>query len=691
MSEISETQIKDSVSVITEQERELARTILSEFQKNSYASCLSYLSKLESLRPTDLKVTHNKVVVEYYKSDLKKTELTHKSLNAICGQISTTDSNEVIDDVEKCVMRYNQAVLLYHTKQYNAALQIMTRLFAFIEPMEETLAHKVCLLLIELYIVTEQPDAALSILNYVESQFISADSPKISSIDKDGVMKSIKEQREQKKDVGDTGTDAFKIKLLKYKARIYLLTHQLKLCKREWKTLVSLGIVNTSTIFLKANLEYLRGNYEKAIQFLNSKMKENLDFKLCGESSAVLFYNNMACLHLAMGKPTLACSYLQAALRANKCALENMQVKDADPLSSQPLYTLGGNKHYELMYSLGVSLLHAGKASKAFDCFTEVAQKVHNNPKLLLRMAECCIHSHKYSNEVDFNIPKRRKDLVQKTIGSGIHKKIILAPSLSKDIKYHSEGLSYAIPQPTLEFGYLCLKNALLLLPNNNYESNIPVTTMATNSVSLSLTSGHNLGGVQHVTFMSRATAVESFNLKICVLTASAYVSLCLGDYILSLEHAKTLLSFNKLPGAYKMLGNLYAAESLIFMDKISEALEYLKLENLQDLSTFISMPEIQEKDKEKLEEIVIKPIRAWYPTTNSTATAIIRYNLAVAYAIRGELDKSGETLKQIWMSKEANCDIPIQVIMLALYIELQLGHADISKSIIKQHCPQYR
>lgn len=36
---------------------------------------------------------------------------------------------------------------------------------------------------------------------------------------------------------------------------------------------------NTSTIFLKANLEYLRGNYEKAIQFLNSKMKENLDFK----------------------------------------------------------------------------------------------------------------------------------------------------------------------------------------------------------------------------------------------------------------------------------------------------------------------------------------------------------------------------------------------------------------------------
>lgn len=40
--------------------------------------------------------------------------------------------------------------------------------------------------------------------------------------------------------------------------------------------------------------------------------------------------------------------------------------------------------------------------------------------------------------------------------------------------------------------------------------------------------------------------------------------------------------------------------------------------------------------------------ITAWYPTTISTGVAVLRYNLAVAYAIRGELDKSGETLKQV-------------------------------------------
>ncbi|XP_068967094.1 CCR4-NOT transcription complex subunit 10 [Bombus flavifrons] len=691
MGETSETQNKDiGPGVITEQERELAQNALSEFQKGAYANCLSYLNKLETLRPKDLKVMHNKVVVECYKNDLKKTELLRKSLNAICGQMSTIDSTETIDDIEKCVMRYNQAVLLYHTKQYNAAIQIMNRLFAFIEPMEESLAHKVCLLLIELHIVTEQPDAALSLINYIESQLISTDNSKISSVDKEGIIKSIKEQKEPKREV-DIVTDAFKLKLLKCKARIYLMMHQLKLCRREWKTLVSLGTpVNISTVFLKANLEYLRGNYKKAIKLLNSVTSENLDFKTCGESSAVLYYNNMACLHLAMGKPNLASFYLRKALHENKCALESVQVKDSDPLSSRPLCTLGGNKHYELMYSLGVSLLHAGHASLAFDCFMEAAQKLHNNPKLWLRIAECCIYCHKPTNEVDFNIPKRRKDLVQKVVGTGIYRKIILASSLSKDIKYHPEGFPSAIPQLTLEFASLCLKNALFLLPNNN-ELNVPITPIAApQTVPLSLTAGHNLGS-QHSTLMSQTTTVEALNLKISVLAASAYVCLCLGDYVIALEHAKALLNTNKLPGAYRMLGNLYAAESLIFMDKISEAIEYLKPENIQDLSTSVLIPETQDKDKEKLDEVISKPIKMWYPTTVPTGIAVLRYNLAVAYAIRGELDKSGETLKQVWMSKGPDCDVPIHVIMLALYIELQLGHADISRSIIKQHCPQYR
>ena len=44
-----------------------------------------------------------------------------------------------LEDVEHCVIYYNQAVLLYHLKQYSAALKIMHKIFSFIEPMGKKL------------------------------------------------------------------------------------------------------------------------------------------------------------------------------------------------------------------------------------------------------------------------------------------------------------------------------------------------------------------------------------------------------------------------------------------------------------------------------------------------------------------------------------------------------------------------
>lgn len=200
----------------------------------------------------------------------------------------------------------------------------------------------------------------------------------------------------------------------------------------------------------------------------------------------------MACINYANGKPNLAAFYFQKALEENRKALESVRVKEADPLSSHPLYTLGGDRHYDLMFSLGISLLQAGQATKAFDCLTEAAQRLHNSSLLWLKLAECCIYCHKPSNEVDFDIPVRRKDMVQKVVGTGSNRKIILASALNKDSRYHVGNLSYAIPQPTLEFGMLCLRNALFTLPEEeeapSYTINIPSTSNP--SVSSGVSSG---------------------------------------------------------------------------------------------------------------------------------------------------------------------------------------------------------
>jgi hypothetical protein len=40
---------------------------------------------------------------------------------------------------------------------------------------------------------------------------------------------------------GDAATDTFRLKLLQYRARCYLMTHALKACKRDIKSLITAG------------------------------------------------------------------------------------------------------------------------------------------------------------------------------------------------------------------------------------------------------------------------------------------------------------------------------------------------------------------------------------------------------------------------------------------------------------------
>lgn len=66
--------------------------------------------------------------------------------------------------------------------------------------------------------------------------------------------------------------------------------------------------------------------------------------------------------------------------------------------------------------------------------------------------------------------------------------------------------------------------------------------------------------------------------------------------------------------------------------------------------------------------------ILAWFPNNVETIQNLIKYNLAVALVYRGELERASEILKQLWLSKSSVSQIPIHVVMLVLYVELQLG-----------------
>ena len=62
-----------------------------------------------------------------------------------------------------------------------------------------------------------------------------------------------------------------------------------------------------------------------------------------------------------------------------------------NPLSGRPLVTVGLNLRHEILYNLGIQLLFSGRPLAAFDCLVDAVQRYHTNPRLWLRLAECCI------------------------------------------------------------------------------------------------------------------------------------------------------------------------------------------------------------------------------------------------------------------------------------------------------------
>lgn len=632
---------------ITGNEKEIALAALSEFKMKNFNACLQSLHKLEH-RTFDFKVPHNIAVAEFYKRNLTKTKLFEKNLQNISEQFNI--SAEKLADVNYCSILYNLILLLFNSKQYTLAIKSIERIYKFIEPMDTELAKLVCVLATELYLSVKLPDKALAFIKYAETNLLS-------------------EKKSQ--DLKSNEQEEFKCKILKYKLQCQILKHELSAASLELEKILNLS-KGFDVQFMKANLEYLKGNYEEAVKSLTAIPKNALVYENCGNCSNVLFYNNMAVIHYAMGKHNIAAHYCKEALKQD-ITTQNRIVKNED---EHAMGILGGSKYHELMYNLGVTLLYSGKPAQAFECLIITVRRYHRNPRIWLRIAECCINVHKNSNDADYDMAKKQKEMLIEIVGTRQRQKYVLNTKLTKDKKFGVESQSYAVPVPTLEFASICLRNALISLPSDDADIEpVPMFTAGANPSTPNPSSGPCPS--------APLTPDGAVKLKNGVLIASAYVALCLGDYIMSLEYSQLLLAQPKTSSVHRTLAHLYAAESLVLLDRIGEAIEHLNPEHVKDLNFDL---EPQEDTIPECEQIKAKPPTKWFPQNIQTMVATIQYNLAVVKTIRGQYDHAATLLKQIWQQRNTDSKIPVNVLMLVIYIELQLGHLEIAKNLIKQY-----
>mmetsp|Transcript_85932 Transcript_85932/g.191252 ORF Transcript_85932/g.191252 Transcript_85932/m.191252 type:complete len:1099 (+) Transcript_85932:118-3414(+) len=152
------------------------------FHSGDHAKCAQFLEQIGTLRGTsDVKVTHNTLINDYYKSGCADPQLLLTQLTKAYDRARERDKKEkgrrkreeddedvYREDEDLSILRYNQALLCLQLRQYAQATLILEELFENIEPIDDFIAIKICFLLLELCLLQREPEQAIEVLAYLE-------------------------------------------------------------------------------------------------------------------------------------------------------------------------------------------------------------------------------------------------------------------------------------------------------------------------------------------------------------------------------------------------------------------------------------------------------------------------------------------------------------------------------------------
>lgn len=76
----------------------------------------------------------------------------------------------------------------------------------------------------------------------------------------------------------------------------------------------------------------------------------------------------------------------------------------------------------------------------------------------------------------------------------------------------------------------------------------------------------------------------ELTNLHASILANSAFVALNLGNSLMAHEYSKVLLQLPNISNHHTYLGEMYSAEALVSLDRISDAIQHLSSDVTSDV-----------------------------------------------------------------------------------------------------------
>ncbi|XP_047538112.1 CCR4-NOT transcription complex subunit 10 isoform X1 [Vanessa atalanta] len=543
------------------------------YLKKDYAGAMQHLNELETIVGNNSsllkRVQHNKAVVEFAISDMKNIDTFKKSITQFTGlNFSEVD----IKDTSMPCLLYNYAVVLYHSRYYYQCTVVLEKLLTSKNINDTKLHHRIILLLLEATLCRRTYEKTLEI------------------------AKNHGEPLKSNNEVSDL------YERLVCRAQLYLGQK------------VNLKPDSIENIFIIAQQKFVSGDTIDSANTLGQykAMKFNYDLKTQGEDIWAAINNNLGVIYLSIKKPFLATKYFQHAVKEHFRAMESEDSEMLIACKDRPLY----------VYNLGLALLAANNSEGAFECLVEAARHYPNNPRIWLRLAECCVR--KCCNE-------EAQQFTVKKLGSGPHTRILLSKENKE--KYSTSGESFAIPSLSLEFAALCLRNAISLLPDQE-------TVSDTSTASIQAPPGPPINWKQRC------------DLKNSILVLQSYIFLHLQDPLSALMSANELLNQSDATTCQKAWAHIYAAEALINLDKITDAVDHLHPPMIHDL---VSVLPSQMRD--------MIAVSVWAKA-------------AVCHILRGDLITARKILLQINSPR---------VLPLQMYLEICTGNIENCHTILRK------
>lgn len=639
----------------------------------------------------------------------------------------STEADDSVDallsDADTSILLYNLAALHFQRKEYATSRNILEKLFAHIEPIDEGVAVHICFLLLDVLLHMHRgtllsdkdrgtfAHSADQVLTHLSKVHMTSSSNVDGTGDQaNGGQGSgtTNEGKNEKKDATPEQVE-YEFRLRLYRAKVSLLQHQLKLSKKEIKSALEvyqrdlrsqvpgdasdpfrrneqldgidpsisrIGMRNSTAIYVKANFEYLRQNYRKALKLLASShggnvgdpsdaaasmsiSKQQVTHSTAKPAGPVgcMYYNNVGCVHHKMRRHQIALYYFQKAL---------VLATDTNARVLHPDGRVMPTLDCEIRYNLALQLLITGRPRDAFSRFKEAAALFYKRPNLWLRMAECCMQYHA-SQEKEQTGDKSESSVsnggvVATLVGEGQQRRLLLPcsrpDSCDGPTKHTGASAEDALNGScTMLYASTCLQNvvylstAATLLTDSRKEDGKGIFGAAVqpgSKESKRKDTGTNDSGydVEPTGDMIRglAAADDSPVLQAAYLDL-AYVHLTLADPVIALSYLGKLLALPSLASACKFLGHMYAAEALCLLGKPNEALDHVaptqvpKSNNPQGTAgnNFSGSSSWQTNNPQTSGGSASETVSTTGPFS-AAEVAALHVNMATVYALQGQL-----------------------------------------------------